>query len=611
MLMLCVFAGGPLDLKIIASSVLLRLPDYVLKICTSSLLSVSDDIDSDDGDGCRFSEIAAHEMLATKTVDLLLKQTEELTEETAMKQPVLIYAASHWPTHITALGDTSLWPAGLPDKVDRLFIEPTIYFNWLRIAERATRLGYQWNISPEDCEPPIYRASELSLLRTVDILENQGADPLQSGALRVAVRLGHLELVDLLLKKNLSIPKERLRTIMDTMRELGLLHDPSQSSGKALLGWRDMGLVSFTLPGKIVNEMFDLLFGRCKDEIQIPPDLLDPAVFGQMDCDIIADIILRKPAGFNMDGPFLVLQARSDIRVTEGVLASAARNFWGKDVLRLLWARMLISAASYTRSSGNLEFLIDELGPVIKNSYQAAFEISAKMIELAISTLDEPLEMLELFRGNSTSEVAVTQTMVSAAAIHRKQASSLIDHLSRMQEHPIPVTENVLIAALQSDPSIAETLIEKCPEVPITDGLFLAACSHPPVLSRLLDKRGDCVPIDQIVSKFTSDEPPPDEVLEMLFDRKLLDVDEKLLEAMAGRYETLTSVLSQAPDMPISHQVLVEAAKDPRSISILLDKRSSAPITENVVRAALCNGVFDAGACRIWVADVLSAQPQR
>ncbi|CAG7955327.1 unnamed protein product [Penicillium salamii] len=44
MLMLCAFAGGPLSVKAVASSVSLRLPSFVLDICTSSLLSVSEDI---------------------------------------------------------------------------------------------------------------------------------------------------------------------------------------------------------------------------------------------------------------------------------------------------------------------------------------------------------------------------------------------------------------------------------------------------------------------------------------------------------------------------------------------------------------------------------------
>lgn len=103
--------------------------------------------------------------------------------------------------------------------------------------------------------------------------------------------------------------------------------------------------------------------------------------------------------------------------------------------------------------------------------------------------------------------------------------------------------------------------MEKCPEVPIT-------CSNLSMLSLLLDKRGNYAPIDKIITKFTSFESPPDEVLEILLNRKLVDVNERLLEAMAGRYETLTLVLSQAPDLPISRQ----AAKDPRSMRLLLDK---------------------------------------
>ncbi|KAJ5521449.1 hypothetical protein N7527_005564 [Penicillium freii] len=605
MLMLLAFAAGPLDLKTIAFSAGLRLPNYVLDICTLSLLSVSDGVvrlahfsvkeflvvekHADDGNGCRFSEIAAREMLATKTVDLLLEQTTELTGATTVNKPFLVYAAKYWSTHIKALGDISLWPAGLLDKVDRLFTEPTVYFNWLRIAESAENpKDYQWNKSLEECRPPIFDATDLSLVRTVDILVDQGADPLQGfGSLKCpfmkAVETGRLELVDLLLKKNLpidtkmakhimwwiSVPggtqahetsKSLVRVILDTMRKLGLLRDPSQSSEKnipenfirgalfnqtagleilgQLLDWRDMDLVSFTLPSDAVrlatcfagdlDKMLDLLFGRCEDEIQWPSTMFTRDGEYPMDFTKLAALVRRRPANLTMHDTLcyamaayfepkdmeFVLQARPDIRVTGRVLEGAARNAWGPGVFQLLWSRqeqcmsitedILVSAARNISSKDNLEFLIDELEngtrlsdkvieQVIENdpiglsmmkmlwgAPNITFEISARMIEIAASRLNAPLEMLELFMNNSMSEVPVTEGMVSAAAGNVRHASSLITYLSQMQEQLIPITENVLISAMESDLSIMETLMEKSREVPITNKAFLEACSNPP-----------------------------------------------------------------------------------------------------------------------------------
>ncbi|CAG8371455.1 unnamed protein product [Penicillium salamii] len=750
MLMLCAFAGGPLSVRAVAFSASLRLPSFVLDICTSSLLSVSEETvrlahssvkeflvvskDSDDGDGCRFSEIAAHEMLATKTIDLLLKQTEELNEETAMNQPYLIYAACHWHTHIAALGDIFLWPVGLPEKVDFLFTEPTIYLNWSRIENRA-HSSLHWNRIPQHCSSPIHVALDLSLVRTVDNMADQGADALRDGIgfiLMTAVTRGHLELVDSLLKKNLPInermardmvsafrldeasefyetSKMRLKTVMNTMREVGLLQDSSQNSDKnlpewvlsiavrnwtagleiirPLLDWHDMGLVSLNLPDDLVSavvwnarykdEIFDLLFATYHDQLTIPPDILDPKsgvlMCGPGQADIFANLVIRKSAPFMRDRTMksmaenfttkhmeLVLQACPDIRVTEDVLAGAALNEFNPGMLSFLWPRreqgasitedILIKVTSRYRIADVLKLLINDLGSGIQlsdhvmekviehqegmlvmkmlcESQKVTFETSAKMIEIAILRSDDPLEMLEildLFRNNGKSEAPVTESMISAAAGHHKYANSLISYLSRMQEQPISVTESVLInAASQSDPLVVDTLLEKCPEVPLSDQVFLAAGSNAQVLSRLLDRRSEFVPIDQIVANLASENPSP-EVLNLLIDRKFLDVDEQLLENMAGRHQTLAAILSRAPHMPITHRVLLEATNDPQSIRLLLDKggiddlitedvliaptrrsydldrfqqvvqaiihrKGAAPITENVFQAVSCN----------------------
>ncbi|KAL4912624.1 hypothetical protein BDW62DRAFT_206335 [Aspergillus aurantiobrunneus] len=715
MLMLLAFPAGALDLKTVASFAGLRSPSYVLKICTTSLLSILDDWmvklahfsvkeylviskEADGGDGCQFSQTAAQEHLARKMVDCLLAQTEKLGKEDAISNAFLVYAAINWPAHIAALGDISLWPEDLPEKVDRLFTEPTVYFNWIRISEHdARRDENQWGRLPEECKPPIYRASELSLLRTVDLLINEGADPLQSFRrlqcpLREAVEDGRLAVADLMMKKNLRISEEMTKTIlgvislrggneaseaskselaavMKTMRDRGILRDTSQGPGEVvadqyiccavknynvgpllmsqLLDWRDAGLVSFSIPKDIIKilttslmsprnmlNLLDLFLERCDDEVHIPPTLFSRVQELPIWIDVVVPLARRRPAELTMSDVLVdrmaggldykdmqfMLQIYPEMRVTESVLVKAAANQNGAGVFQLFWDRRVpgtsitedILASAGTSDGGEvLQFLINELGPgtrlsdgvmeqVIHNANgislvrmiwgggMATFDVSERLIEAAISRYKAPLEMLQLLINNTVSEIAVTEAMVCAAAENRSHASSLITYLSHLQDDPIPVTEDALVLLMKGDRDTVEMLLDTFLDLPITDRVFLEACSHRGVLPLLLDKHGDRAPIKQIIDKFGTYNPPGDWVLEMLLDRQLVTVDEKLLEAAAGQYGALAAVLARAPEIPISQQAWVEGAKDPRSIRLLLDTHGSdRVITEDIIIGAM------------------------
>ncbi|KAL4954846.1 hypothetical protein BDW69DRAFT_183162 [Aspergillus filifer] len=148
--LLC-FSAVPLDTKTVAAIASLRAPELVVKICTTSLVTVdADDIiklshfsvkeflvvqenDEKAHHWSRFSANEGHTLLATKTIDILLSHTDILTEEAAMKKPLLVYAARYWHTHIAALGDAC--SAELNGKIGRLFTEENVYFNWLRIRD--------------------------------------------------------------------------------------------------------------------------------------------------------------------------------------------------------------------------------------------------------------------------------------------------------------------------------------------------------------------------------------------------------------------------------------------------------------------------------------------
>ncbi|EIT83049.1 hypothetical protein AO1008_09950 [Aspergillus oryzae 100-8] len=146
LLLLCL-APVPLDIQTIADAVSLLSPDLIVKICTTAPVIISEDgairlahfsvkeylvVSKDVGNDhrFRFTEPKGHHDLAIKTIDHLLSQNEVLTEKVAMSQSFLVYAAKHWDTHVAAAGDV----LDIQGKVDRLFTEPTAYFNWLCIA---------------------------------------------------------------------------------------------------------------------------------------------------------------------------------------------------------------------------------------------------------------------------------------------------------------------------------------------------------------------------------------------------------------------------------------------------------------------------------------------
>lgn len=119
-LMLICLSPATLEVNTVAEMANLDNPDDVVNICTTSLLSLSDEkiqlahfsvqeflIVSEEGSHheCRFSAANGHRSLLTATVDYLLEQTKELTPEEATERPFFLYASKNWSTHATASGD--------------------------------------------------------------------------------------------------------------------------------------------------------------------------------------------------------------------------------------------------------------------------------------------------------------------------------------------------------------------------------------------------------------------------------------------------------------------------------------------------------------------------
>ncbi|RAQ79815.1 hypothetical protein COH21_006129 [Aspergillus flavus] len=706
-LILMCSSAAPLDLQTVADSVSLRSSRHVMDICTTSLpstsgeevrlahFSVKEFLVSEDAVGniCRFSERAAKDHLAKKTVDCISCQTEELNQEMAAIKPFFAYASCHWQAYVAALVDINPQNADLGRKIDSLFTEPTVYFNWSRIADSyAITNDNQWNKLRSECKPAIDRATEMGLVGPVDTPANQGADPLQSWKarswcpLKRAALEGRLKIVELLLRKNITISTElakaliglvkhdvevehALEGVLKALLDRGVLQDtargPSESisehivsyamtnrySGLLILNifldWRDRGLVSVPITGDVMRcavvfsspaeEMLELLSRRSQEELCISPTMFIDTGGLPMLFDGIAALARRRPAKLPLSDALLegmaikcdsatmhtLLQARPDTKVTEKILVAAAQNNLGVDMLKLLWplrehgasiTEDVLTSAAKSRSPIILKFLIDKLQPSVQltetvmksiignwecglsmmktilDDPRVTFEVSEPLISMAASTTQAPLEMLDLLVNNSETEVHITEDIVCAAAGNIVHSSSVLEYLSHLEARPLPVTEKVVMGAIRN-PKTLEIMFEKCPNAPITDRVFLGACSYADQMRLLLDKPHGGLPIEKMVEKLSNNYLDSCVVLGLLFERNLLTVNEQLVETLAARYGPLNTLLNQRPDAPITQKVVLQTAKDPRSIRLLLDRRPrDVKITEEVMIATTRSG---------------------
>ncbi|KAJ5635470.1 uncharacterized protein N7484_008783 [Penicillium longicatenatum] len=265
MLMLICLSPVALDVHAVVKMTKVRGPNDVVTICTTSLVSLNDStiqlahfsvqeylivkLKEDKHHECHFTEADGHKYLTEKTVDLLLAQTEYITEEKkALELPHFLYAAKHWDYHLAAAGGFDKMSPELQVKINRLFTDSEVYVNWVRgadsddwharnewsrvfstIEEPDEHADNEWSKVFSECEGPIHRASVMGLVHTVDALLQQGADPLEPytcshpewrkaeilSSFGIAARVGNLDILQSLLDKRLPLEKQ---SVVDILR---------------------------------------------------------------------------------------------------------------------------------------------------------------------------------------------------------------------------------------------------------------------------------------------------------------------------------------------------------------------------------------------------------
>ncbi|PWY91628.1 hypothetical protein BO94DRAFT_574028 [Aspergillus sclerotioniger CBS 115572] len=700
------FSAVPLDLKTVAAVVSFRFPEDVMTTCNTSLVTVnlSDDTvilahfsvkeflvrNEPEGQWYQFSALFAHAAIANKTIDCLLETTEILTKTTAVQKPLLIYAAKYWDRHLADLRDLHANCTGFHGKVDRLFTEHDVYFNWVRLVD--FNWDYVWDQTFEELEPPLYIASEKGL-KPVEALLAKGANPMGSqldisnNALVAAARRGHLEVLELLLNRIDEIPRgvtrhllewiktaeadrEKLAVILDLLWDKGALYGQSRASHRimderllesaagnirsahilidVLLDRKEkMGvkvteklLTDVLLNGYCGNEIVHLVLKICDADIKLTPSLMK-ALLSAPHTDAAMAVLKRRVNDIMLDegciGAFaqgkkeameLLLQERGqDIQVTQSVLITAARFTHDPQTVRLLLNRrepgteinkgvLLAAAKNTSKGTDIMNMLLDECGQdtiideeviqeIAYNEYgslgmmklllcrqQAGFMVSEQTLSNAAKCQDR--EMLELLVNNAGgSELPITGKTLRSVADNYVHGKALIEYLFDLRGHSLPVSEDVLVSVADVDKTstvdcMLAFILERWPEIPASDQLLEAACRHPSAMGLLLDRRCDCLPIQTMIHKIATDRYNGGKVLEMLLDRRLVEVDEWLVETVAGNSYTLQVIYNRNPDFLVTPKIFVNAARDVDAMRILLDRQKNQVLsTEEVIKASL------------------------
>ncbi|GAB1210767.1 hypothetical protein APSETT445_009565 [Aspergillus pseudonomiae] len=346
-----------------------------------------------------------------------------------------------------------------------------------------------------------------------------------------------------------------------------------------------------------------------------------------------------------------------DTQISERLLLAAAKNHKFPEILRFLLdklgpaapmtQRMILTAVeeivgNYVvirrgKRGQTLKVLIEEISPdtvltdkvsegivmnglamvrLVIDKQQAGFVVSEKMMEIAAASYDS-IELLQLLMTNGGAEVPITEAIICAAARNRFRGASVMEYFFQVQEHPLPITENVLIAAVKSPQALA-IILNKFPDARITDRVFVAAYKERDAMLMLLSRPHNGLPTEAIMTKIGNDHIGTLGVFKLLVDRNLVDVDAWAVETVASSPENLEVLLSKKPDVLITQKALVRATYDLRSVRLLLKAEKnhdlvteevmiaaakhkakimrsilhrveSAPLTANVLKEALCH----------------------
>lgn len=389
------------------------------------------------------------------------------------------------------------------------------------------------------------------------------------------------------------------------------------------------------------EEIIHLLLNKCDADLKLTPSLMRESIFS-WNSDAVSAILKRRVNDVVLDEECLkafargkkeamelLLQERGEeVQVTQSVLITVASSANDPQTVRLLLDRrepgteinkevLLAAAGNYGKGSAIMDVLLDEcehdividdeiIQKIAKNSDEGLEMMKTLLCRqqagivvtdwiLCTAAGDQDRDFLELLVNNADgSDLPITGQTLRSVARNLRHGRALIKYLFELRGHSLPVTEDTLVSVANvNDNEAGEVLtflLERWPDILVTDRLLEATCIYHNAMSLLLDRRRDYIPIEAMIRKIAKAEVSTagGKVLEMLLDRQLVEVDEWLVETIAGNSILLEVIYQRNPNFPVTPEVVINATSNSDAMSIVLDRqKNQVVITEEVLKASL------------------------
>lgn len=208
----------------------------------------------------------------------------------------------------------------------------------------------------------------------------------------------------------------------------------------------------------------------------------------------------------------------------------------------------------------------------------------------------EGVEMLDLLNKEKGIHIPITKDVLWDAASNKETGPLVIAYLAQLSTEPLPIDDSTLLLALENKKTGADLIQVLLPHTPkdlLDTGFFINACEcgNTDAFGVILDEMPKDIPVDDILAQLSSSDGETGYVLEMLFKRNLVQIDENLVEQFAGNYSCMRYLLSWKPDVAINDAALWKACLDPDTMRELMAvKGESLTITEGLVNYIIDEG---------------------
>lgn len=620
----------PLTLQEVAAAVDLVRPESVLRICTSTLVTLvyegsTDQVDStnqivklahfsvreflvfeDEGGQSdeerpwyHFSSISAHAAIAQQTLDSLLgTQDADITEEIISIRPIVQYSAVFWYQHLRAMEPEGEKLPDIAHRVHMLFSPRNFkaYINWLRLhnCDAPVPKNGDYTLSLEAVPEPLYYAALLGFHTTVSKLVEAGANMMTRG---------RLYLSPLVAASVHGFPE----TVKQLMKVITKIETADACQIVAKISGRNIAKTMSALlerPG-LFPVTDEVVKAAIKNETSGPQTLRILMEYRETEPGITEEMmkIAAGNWGCGRQLMMMLLDRCGTIPITEDVLMAAVENeLCGKEVISTLVDRcscqMTITealvnfAADNKRNRDVINFLIGGPGaePEIMEGgmIQIARRFDKDVIQtlLGRSTFKLPLThrvTLDITKMSSKSVVVLLLRrhgnflpMINEieTEVTRRFGEEVMDILLDLRRADAPITEKVLKAVVCND--LGDVLLsQQRRESHIAPDIFNLACRS--------WRRGE--QILRALLRYES--------TEILLSKDLVVAAAE--NSRSGSRLIVALINHQGLNVRLEKEVVTEIIRrlDNEAIELLFDRQPEIELTETILIAAACNVKYE------------------